>query len=162
MECLKRRDMNIGPVGSLLGLNWGQTPSIAKMERFRQWVVTRAVSVHFDKSVGAPCLWVLFTRLPGNRYTSRSTGKGWHTGTSPLDGDTMYPHGFHPVELFPDWGKPRKWGNRDPSDPLVAVEGERGKGCDPFKLNVFVIRNTLKRGFQVVGISFGAFKFPDL
>lgn len=51
---LKEEGMNTGPVGSLLSLNRGQTSLIAKMERFRQWVATRAVPVHFDESVGMP------------------------------------------------------------------------------------------------------------
>lgn len=63
-----------------------------------------------------------------------------------------------PPELSPNWGKsePQTRGNQpDPS----ATEEEGA--YDPFKLDVFIIGNMLKREFQVVRISSGAFRFPD-
>ncbi|KAF9782683.1 kinase-like domain-containing protein [Thelephora terrestris] len=74
-------------------------------------------------------------------HIPESLGSMLVTGTFGRDRD--------PPELSPDWGKRnlQKRGNRSSSDPSAAEEG--GEGYDPFKLDIFIIGNMLRREFQV-------------
>jgi hypothetical protein len=56
-----------------------------------------------------------------------------------------------PPELSPDWPGSQRRTYRGSSDPSAAAEGdEEERGYDPFKLDVFIIGNMLRREFQVV------------